>query len=444
MDIAQLRFKLNDFRAVGSADIIINGITVMAGENGCGKSTISKLLCQTFKVTHDYEKLVGQDLMQELNKVVRGLNGIVEDYSFYFGVSHPAVKNIGHSLPLSWRDLNRSESLMLDFVYRVELLVKAGETENQKIYQEERLKRVLAGVQAFEGRGNSSSDVFTLFNMLRRRIGEMFAGTKKEIMERNTRELGRQLDMEFKDEKLLEKLELFEYDVAIIDKRLQRLMPLRTVDKVIYIDTPVALEASAKGREYWRTLNRLTTSASKRIVPESRNFLEELIAGEILQGDVRYEKDSFSGDRVVYKRKDGRLFDMLECATGIKAFAIIQLLLHNGHLTEKTLLLIDEPEAHLHPQWIVEYARLIVLLNKILGVKFLIASHSPDMVSALKYISEKEGTGDVVNFYAANRRGESFEYDYNFLENDISEIFNSYNISYEKLDRYGNTEPMDL
>jgi len=67
-------------------------------------------------------------------------------------------------------------------------------------------------------------------------------------------------------------------------------------------------------------------------------------------------------------------------------------------LSRLDLLIIDEPEAHLHPQWIVEYARILVLLNKKLGVKFMIASHNPDMVSALRYISEKEEILQNVHF----------------------------------------------
>jgi len=105
-------------------------------------------------------------------------------------------------------------------------------------------------------------------------------------------------------------------------------------------------------------------------------------------------------------------------------------------LNDRSFLIIDEPEAHLHPQWIVEYARFLVLLNKHAGVKLLLASHNPDMVSALKYIAEKENNANILNFYLAEKEPNDFTYTYKHLGVDIEEIFNSFNKSYEKLDAY--------
>ena len=50
----QIRLKIYSFRAVKSADIIIDGITVVTGENGCGKSTLSKLLYFFYKTVAVY------------------------------------------------------------------------------------------------------------------------------------------------------------------------------------------------------------------------------------------------------------------------------------------------------------------------------------------------------------------------------------------------------
>jgi len=112
------------------------------------------------------------------------------------------------------------------------------------------------------------------------------------------------------------------------------------------------------------------------------------------------------------------------------------MLLNNGTLNAGTLLILDEPEAHLHPQWIVEYGRFLVYLNQVIGVKLLVASHSPDMVSALKYITEKEGNLEKLNFYLAEQRSGEYKYDYKHLGVEIEEIFSSYNKSFDKLNDY--------
>lgn len=38
--MSNYRYTLSDYHAIKEADITINGITVLAGENGCGKSTL--------------------------------------------------------------------------------------------------------------------------------------------------------------------------------------------------------------------------------------------------------------------------------------------------------------------------------------------------------------------------------------------------------------------
>jgi len=107
-------------------------------------------------------------------------------------------------------------------------------------------------------------------------------------------------------------------------------------------------------------------------------------------------------------------------------------------MSGNTFLIIDEPEVHLHPQWVVEYARLIVLLNKYLGVKFLVASHNPDMVSAIKYISVKEQVSNVLNFYLAELADSNEEsYRYRNLGLDINPIFESFNIALDRINLYG-------
>jgi predicted ATPase len=231
---------------------------------------------------------------------------------------------------------------------------------------------------------------------------------------------------------------LKEYGSEIITPNKDTISPFFLVKNIAYIDSPMMLGVgnNVKRFSHWEDLNRILHKKSHRINDKS---LDEIFKKQILKGEASISEDSFS-NKFIYKRKDGKEFDLLECATGIKSFAVLQILFKNGFLTNKTLLIIDEPEAHLHPQWVVEYARLIVLLHKHIGVRFLIASHHPDMVSAIKYISEKEQVDDKLHYYLAEQTGEEFKYNYKELGTDIEAIFESFNIAFERMDLYGNTE----
>lgn len=115
-------------------------------------------------------------------------------------------------------------------------------------------------------------------------------------------------------------------------------------------------------------------------------------------------------------------------------------LVENGYIDDKTLLMIDEPEAHLHPQWIVEFAHILVLLNKELGAKVMVASHNPNMVEAIQAIAKKEGVIDNTHFYMAYESEQRFTYEYKDLEQDVEGVFRSFNVAYQKIEQYGDTD----
>lgn len=50
--------EIKNIRAIRNATINLNGITVLAGENACGKSTIAKLLYGFVKTSIDFDKVL--------------------------------------------------------------------------------------------------------------------------------------------------------------------------------------------------------------------------------------------------------------------------------------------------------------------------------------------------------------------------------------------------
>ncbi len=86
-----------------------------------------------------------------------------------------------------------------------------------------------------------------------------------------------------------------------------------------------------------------------------------------------------------------REIEIINTATWIKSFWILDLLDKSNCLDWDDLLILDEPEVHLHPEWQVKYAQLIIDLIQYRDLSVLITSHSPYIIEALsKFSKEKE------------------------------------------------------
>ena len=67
------------------------------------------------------------------------------------------------------------------------------------------------------------------------------------------------------------------------------------------------------------------------------------------------------------------------------------------------------------------------------------------MVSAIRYISEKEGTLSTLEYYLAEESPENrFQYNYKALGQDIDPIFKSFNIALDRINQYGVSNSDDL
>ena len=80
-------------------------------------------------------------------------------------------------------------------------------------------------------------------------------------------------------------------------------------------------------------------------------------------------------------------------------FSVIKLLLELGEIDKTTMLILDEPEAHLHPEWQNKFAEIIVQLVKELKVNILLTTHSSNFVLALDAYMRKYEIEAVTNFY---------------------------------------------
>ncbi len=452
-----MTLKVKKFRAINNAPIDLDGITVIAGENGSGKSTLSKILYETIKYSKKYELLIIKELNAELRDIPTALLDLVQEIARYEDSSEAkkllsSARSSRGRLSLksgnieSIQDYESKLNSFLDIINDyVVSLPNQGQLSFEDLLDETYKKRVsssrqmrinrvghiLRNVLDNNDKSNLSDSVETL-NLLRSKISATFEKVYENYDSRPISLFSKQLHLSF-HQPIANKFDLVEYGLPITDWKNKKLNNTSWIKSAIYVDTPMAINRQNRLTDrYWSELNNELQS-SNVLFSQSHDFND---ITNIITGEVYYDDDIFD-DGYKYKRNDGRVFNIDECATGIKAFGILQLLLNNGKLTKDTLLIVDEPEAHLHPQWIVEYARIVVLLNKQIGVKFFIASHNPDMVSAIKYIAEKEDVSDRVNFYLAKKRPNDYTYDYKALKTDIEPIFSSFNIAIERINQYG-------
>ena len=83
----------------------------------------------------------------------------------------------------------------------------------------------------------------------------------------------------------------------------------------------------------------------------------------------------------------------------MKTFYLIKRLIDNGSIVQNTTLILDEPEVHLHPDWQVSLAEVIVLLQKEMGLHILINTHSPYFLRAIEVYSQKYEIDSCVKYY---------------------------------------------
>lgn len=297
-----MKLKLNNIGIIKEADIKLNGLTVIAGENDSGKSTVSKILYSLIKAISQSEMVYTPSL----------------DY------------------------LNRQQ-------YRDRFNNYINNVFNRQITKD--------GTIEFE----YNKQIFT-------------------IAIENDRCSKFELPNDYKYD------ELGEFRPIVIETPfIWNILPtLNTADSLRARNRELDFELSPIIEDLHYTLTRKLRSKSSDI----KLNIESIINGNFIQ-----ENGNFT-----FQKEDEKI-ELTNVAMGIKYFGILQVLSNSNYLYKGQILILDEPEVHLHPKWQLELAKVIVYLVQ-QGVKILVNSHSPYMIEALQRYSKKQNI--ATNFYLAD------------------------------------------
>ena len=114
---------------------------------------------------------------------------------------------------------------------------------------------------------------------------------------------------------------------------------------------------------------------------------------------------------------------------------MLEILLKNNRLDSNTILVIDEPEVHLHPKWQIKYAEFLILISKELGVKILLNSHSPYFIRALDIYGKEHEFQDFIKFYTLLQNTNKISTKITELNGDLSSIFKLLMEPYETFEK---------
>lgn len=438
MEKYDYEYSLMDYRAIEKANINLSGLTVLSGINGCGKSTISRWLYYIVNEDYDLATNLVRDYAKWIFDKFFDLRFASTDLNRTF---RPSTDTTLRLMRLE-DTINPKDPNALDNIYNLYNNYLNDFSNQLSIYLTQaekgaRRKRILNFLHVEDN--NDTEEIVSTF-LKREREGAL--SKKQEILEntekRPVKAFFHHIKSNYGEADIPSKIQLKENHVSLIGK--DSVNTLFNLNRAIYVDSPMAVsERLSQDNYFWSDLRKLMIQPKLHndIGKEEKKLLIRIRG--ILHGYAIIKEDKISDSSELYFSDNiGNKFPLDEAATGYKTFSYIQRLLENGYLNDKTLLLIDEPEAHLHPQWIVEFARILVLIHKNVGTKIMIASHNPDMVAAIQSIARKEGELDDTNFYIATpsetNRG---KFVYKDLGPNIEDIFSSFNIALDRIKQYG-------
>lgn len=430
-------FGINNYHAIREANICVDGLTVLAGINGSGKSTLSRWLFYLVNGMHNFERSMRNNFIHSL------VDEVYKLYRFFRSTQYGTNYSVHRErLMASIRNADFDEVALGDaysaFVLQAEndlmdYIRYASDSEKDRLaiylydLYEQKGARIRKGVDAEDA-------VNTYISFCNQFFSDELASFKEKVKDCSLVDLKNVIREEYNEENQMPKeITFLEGKIPLIEN--DKFTPSLFISRAIYVDSPMAVtNDSIYSDDLWDKFRSLLVTPNKDI---SKNDIQHIIQ-QIIGGKIELVTDTVGFSEELHYISNGGVDIRIEdAATGIKSFAYLSRLLENGWLDKETLLLIDEPEAHLHPQWIVEFARLLVLIHKKLSVKVMVASHNPDMIAAIRSIAEREDVLSHTRFYLAERNKDSLSYDFVDKGIDIGDIFESFNVAMSRIQEYG-------
>ncbi len=446
-----MEISIKGIGLIGEATIKLHGLTVISGANNSAKSTVGKVLYSLIESTSRVSEKAEYEHQQSLLATYKEAN---DELDSFIDIPSTITNN---KVPR--------------FVYDNDPLTQKIHISPRDLYSPNKLRDL---EQKLINKITSFSEHLELhLDALSQDISEPFADYLKDQIEtyKNRILIGvdkrrENLDIDrYLDQKLTDTLNLeFDKEVQHLAHPEQiaeiqvtddyafppYLIQNNTVthdanapcyhskrDKVYFIDTAYLLddirnlgdeqnEEDYKIRTHKKhlihTLSRIVSDPSyvstyekTRIQDATKPTFEKI--NNVIPGSFHFASGSL-------RYKDERTnISARNLATGFKMFSLIKILLMAGEINENTQLILDEPEAHLHPAWQNKFAEIIVILVKELGVNVLLTTHSPNFMLALDAMMREYEIEELCHFYQTEIKEDTGSVVYHIHDDDMEQLY---------------------
>lgn len=291
-----LKVQIENFRAINHAHIQIDDITVIAGVNGSGKSTISKFTYQVLKTAVHFDELVESRFKYVTKREMQNTNIIISELfsAFSSEIISQKMLNLKQSLISITKDYSDelpSDFELTDFIKKFEelsALINEALINNNEVDQT-RLNRIRDSLSLNNNeRPLSIAEMLQIYlSFLKHKIRHQKIET---IRNREIRFADIVLNQAFEKDAIFKSINVFESDVPILDRSNKRVSQLLSVNNVIYIDTPMMFGAENKSNSHWGDLEKILRKKSKN--QTEKNLVQSFIQSEILEGEIREDRKS--------------------------------------------------------------------------------------------------------------------------------------------------------
>ena len=413
-----MKLTIKNFARIKEAEINIDGITIIAGENNTGKTTIGKVLFSCFNSLNNIEEAILLDKKKAINREFFELFKILLNEYVIHNEDELTLGKIQNITNILYYNYINTKKNIYDIL--IDKLKEYVDIKDETIINH--IKKTAKRIEEYI---NISYNKLA-YKKIEEYFNDIFNNQINSRIEKDTIAEINILDLYFKFKN---------------DERIDTSLNYSNKRNIFFIDNPFIFDRN----DYSYSLSIAESHLINNILySEKPNTLDKILAEEKLKNIYDKLSNAVNG-KIVEKDKEFYLeedffyepISVHNLSAGLKSFAIIKMLLERNALKEDDILILDEPEIHLHPKWQLLYAEIIVLLQKEFNIYILITTHSPYFLEAIEMYSKLHGMQEKTNYYLADIEN---KYSVFKLVNDsIEDIYNIMAQPIEKLEDLQNS-----